>query len=294
MKLRETLLAFVLIASAVGWVSPVFSQDQDSDVAIRGDHQRDAKRLLSRALQNPDRAPEGIRQEIVALRESQELVRNAWVGEYRPEKGASLAEVQEARERFQADYAETIKQSREMRVRVLNRLREGAREAIDDSEWNEEARALYSEYKAAQRSLDLAWREEKAGLGDEVTRRQVSAARRRFEEANADLIAKQKELAVAVRQLVRGSRDDTALERDPLPPELEDLRREMASIRQQLGRERRLANEEMRGMSRREREEYRRNVLEELKELHDQIKERRRRFIDELRDGQSGDRRPEG
>lgn len=294
MKVREKILAFVMIAAAIGGVSPAFSQDGDLDGAPSGESGQDSKRLLSRAMQNPDSAPEGLRQDIIALRRSQELVRSAWVNEYRPVKGASVMEVREARAAFQADYAEQIAESRELRIRVLNKLREGARNAMDDSEWSEEARALYGEYQATQAELDRAWQVARANLGEDATRKQVSAARRRFNQANADLIAKQKELAISVRQLIRENRGGNVSDRDPLPEGLRDLRSDMNSLRQQMRQRQSQALEEMRGMSRREREQYRQNLLEELKELHDEIKTRRRQVIDEIRDGQDGDRRPEG
>lgn len=291
MKLREKLTVITLIAVAFIWVSPAFSQDEG---ASRGEYNKDSKRLLSRVLQNPDSAPEGLRQEIVSLRESQDGVRDAWVNEFRPAKGASIAEIREAREAFQAEYSEQIQASRELRVRVMNKLREGAREAIDESEWNEEARALYGEYKETQSELDQAWRAVKAELGDDLTRRELNSARRRFNEANADLIAKQKELAISVRQLIRENRGDVLNDREALPEELQDLRSDMDTLRFQMRQRQRQAREEMRGMPRREREQYRQELLQELRELHDDIKQRRRQVIDQIRDGQDGDRRPEG
>lgn len=294
MKLREKILAFALIASVLGWLPPAFSQDEDSGGALRKEYTQDAKRLLSRVLQDPDSAPIGIRQDIIALREAQDLVRDAWVNEYRPAKGASVADVRAAREAFQADYAEQIKESRELRIRVLNRLREGVRGAIDEARWSDDARALYQEYKDTQAALDQAWQAVKAELGEDASRDQIQAAKRRFNEANSDLIEKQKELAVSVRQLIRDNRDETPAEREPLPEELQDLRSEMNSLRNRMKERHHKARDDMRGMSRREREEYRQGLLEELKELHDDIKTRRRQVIEEIREGQSGDRRPEG
>jgi len=297
MKLKEKILALVLIVAAIGWTSPAFSQDGDSgeEPTQQGTNGGPYfKRLLARVLQNPESAPEGLRRDIMELRVSQEEIRSAWVNEYRPAKGASADEIKSAREAFQADYAEQIAASKELRIRVANKLREGARRAIDDSEWNEEARALYQEYQSTQAEIAQAWRAVKAELGEDATREEIRAAKRRFDEANADLIAKQKELAAAVRQLIRENRDETVAARDPLPQELQDLRSDMNALRREMHQRKQQAHEEMRGMNRREREQYRQNLLEELKELHDEIKERRRQVIDEIRDGQNGDRRPEG
>ncbi|MBK1877915.1 hypothetical protein [Pelagicoccus mobilis] len=288
MKLLEKILAYALIVSAIGLASPAFSQIGEKE---SGAHH---KRLLSRVLKNPDSAPEGVKQDIIALRVSQEEIRRAWVNEYRPEKGATTSEIREAREAFQSDYAEQIEASRELRISVMNQLRDGARRAIDESEWSEEARTLYQEYQGVQSELDEAWKAVKAELGEDATRKEVNAARRRFDEANADLVAKQKELAVAVRQLIRDNRDRTVSAREPLPEELQTLRSDMNVLRDELRQRKQEAHEDMRGMSRREREQYRKDLLDELKELHDEIKERRRQVIDEVRDGQTGDRRPEG
>ena len=287
MKVRETIWALILIAAAFGWVSPAFSQGGSDD-------SQQYDRLLSRVLQNPDGVSEELKQEVIALREAQELIRNAWVNEYRPAKGASVEEIRTARESFQTDYAEQIEESRGLRIRVLNQLREGAREAIDESVWSEDARTLYQEYRNTQSELERAWLAVKTELGEDATRREIAAARRRFFEANSDLIAKQKELALAVRQLIRDNRDESISEREPLPQELQDLKSEMDTLRYQLRERQRKAHDEMRGMDRSERENYRQNLLEEMKQLHDDIKERRRQVIDEVRDGQNGDRRPEG
>ncbi len=296
---RKTLVLATLAAMAL-WTTSAVAQNEGagSETAIEQDSpqyrfQKD-DRLISQLLRNPDTAPLSLRQELVALRESQMAIRTAWIEDYRPGDNATAEEIKAARELFQSDYSEQIQASKELRRSLMQELRSGLRDAIDDSAWNEEARAIYAEYKQNQEQLGEAWRAARAELGADATREEIKAAKERFNEANADLIAQQKELAKQVRELIRENRSERLAQRDEVPQELLDLRADMDALRSQVRARQRQAREDMRNLSRAEREEYRRNLLDELKELHDEIKERRRQVIDEIQDGQTGDRRPEG
>lgn len=301
MKINRKIIVLAIAAAVVSWTMPAFAQDDgDGENATSEDSSQSrvrpqkADRLINQLLRNPDDAPESLKLQILDLRDSQDSLRDAWIEDFRPGDDATADEIKSARVAFQAEYAEDIRTSRELRLTVMRDLRAGLRDAIDDSTWNEQARELYSEYKKSHAELGEAWKAVRSELGEDATREEIKAARERFNEANADLISQQKRLAKQVRNLIRENRSDRSVPREALPQELQDLRSDMSTLRDQVRSRQRQARDDMREMNRGEREQYRRALLEELKDLHDEIKQRRREIIDEIQDGQSGDRRPEG
>ncbi|EDY84104.1 hypothetical protein VDG1235_3733 [Verrucomicrobiia bacterium DG1235] len=302
MKSNGKKLIIALLVGALSWAMPMIAQNVDTGSSngtndsgsVSENRLRSDNRLLNRILKNQDRLPEDLQEDVALLQESLQAIRDAWLTGYRPGEGATAEEIKAAREQFQAEYAEEIEANKELRVAVMREVRQGIRDAIDDSEWSEEARALYAEYKLIKTELAEAWQAIRAELGDDATREDIVAAKERFKEENAELIAQQKELATQVRELIRENRGNPGFERDPLPEELQELRREMAQLRHEVRTQNRTARDDMQGMTREQREQYRQTLLNEMKDLHDEIKERRRQIIGETRDGQNGDNRPEG
>lgn len=297
MKINRKIKLWALFVAMMGCGVSGFAQDAAPAGALNGvlkDRLQAKEGLLGNILRNPDRAPAELRDEILALRESTAAIHDLWLTEFRPGTGATAEEIKAARDAFQEEYAEQIAANKELRRALMAELREGIRDVVDETEWSEEARALYAEYKASQEALAEAWRVIRAELGTDATREEIVAAKERFKEANAELIAQQKELAKQVRELIRENRNMPIVERDQLPVALQDLRGDMAVLRDQIRARRMQAREEMDGMTREELEQYRRGLLGELKELHDEIKERRRQVIDEVQGGLNGDHRPEG
>lgn len=295
MKFNIKIALAVLLCVAMSWPATGLAQEEgesqdEGDLPAKRHWNDDF--LADRLLKNLDEAPVDLREGVNALQDAQELIRSAWVSGYKPGPGASPKDLKAAREAFQADYAEEIAASKQLRSALAEELRAGVRQAIDDSNWNEDTRALYAEYKQTQARLGKAWRAVRSDLGQDVSRKKLAAAKRRFNQSNADLIARQKELATRVRGLVREKRENRSIEREALPREFQDLRREMSNLRNQLRERQRRARNEMRGMSREEREQYREELLNDLRELHDEIKERRRQTIDGIRDDKNGDRHP--
>lgn len=291
MKLNIKILVFTTAAAA--WAMAGFAQVREGGTSLKERFEKDG-RVLEYFLKNPDESPETLRAMVVRLRQSQVSLRDSWIQEYRPGDGATVAEIRAAREEFQSEFADEIRASKELRASLVRELRQRGRDATDDSAWNEEAREIYAQYNQVQSELSAAWRAVRAELGQDATRGEIAAAKERFNEANADLIANQKELALQVRQLIRENREERVLARDELPQEMQDLRRDMAALRQQVRNRQRQARADMKNLNKENREAYRQDLLEDLKDLHDEIKERRRQVIDELRDDQNGDRRPEG
>lgn len=300
MKLNRKTLVLALAAAVAACSMPVFAQDEgvatDTDSTQTSSKLRFQKedRIIAQMLKDPESAPESLREQVATLRESQQLIRSAWIENFHPGEDATAEEIKAAREAFQAEFAVEIRASKDLRFSVMRELRSGVRDAIDDSTWNRHARAIYAEYMRTQSELSGAWREIRKELGEGATREEIAAAKERFNEENSDLLLQQKELALQVRELIRDNRQERGAARDELPQELQDLRSDMSDMRDQVRSRQRQARDDMRNLGREEREQYRRTLLEDLKELHDEIKERRRQVIDEIRDGQNGDRRPEG
>lgn len=301
-KYRKTL-AMALVGTTVAWATPAIAQDGDTQSAGNQDGMagsvirnrlRSSDRILSRVLDNPDLVSEELQAQVEALQASIDAIHEAWIAEYYPGSDATVEEIQAARTAFQEAYAEQIAANKELRIAVMTELRAEYRNQIDDSEWSDEAKALYQEYNDTKQTLAAAWTEIRATLGEDATREEIIAARELFREENAELIAQQKELAIQIRELVRESRGGPLFERGPLSDELMGMRQDVAAMRSQVRERRQLAREEMQGMTAEEREEYRAALLEDLKDLHDDIKQRRRQLIEEVRAGQDGDRRPGG
>lgn len=289
---RKTLVLAVVAVLAIG-TGTTFAQDGEDGSSPRVRFQKD-DRLITQFLKNPEDAPLQLREDISTLRQSQTAIRTAWIEGFRPGDNATADEIKAAREAFQMEFSEEIRASKQLRTALLRELRVELRDAVNDSTWNEQARAIYSEYQSIQGELGESWKSVRSELGRDATREEIRAAKERFNEANADLLTQQKELAKQVRDLIRENRDVRVADREGLPPELLDLRQDMNAMRDQMRTRQRQARDDMRDLNRSEREQYRRTLLEELKELHDEIKQRRRQVIDEIRGGQSGDRRPEG
>lgn len=289
--------------AAVAWATPLVAQNDDGDT--RGyQFNRDnvmngilnpSDRLIERAQANIDRLPEETREDLLALQEALRALTETWVDEYRPGLGATLGEIRAARDAFVADMAEEIAASRELRKSVVMQLRNEVRDRFGDEEWSEEARALYVEYNAIKLQLATAWRAIVGELGDDATREDVAAARERFKEANVELIAQEKELAQQIRNLIRENvrENRPVVERQPLPAELQSLRDEMRAEREALRAERQAARAEMASMTSEEREAKRAELLEKHKEAHNDMKERRRQLIEDLKNEKDGDRRAE-
>lgn len=293
---RTRKILALAVAALACWSAPAFAQDggaAEEQVIPKNRFQKD-EHLISQLLKKPDEAPESIREEVMALRQSQVEIRKAWIEEYRPGDHATAEEIRTARQAFQKDYAAEIRASRELRGNLVRRLRSGVRDAVNDATWSEQARAVYAEYQENQTELKQAWEATLEELGEGATREEVKAAQAEFDQEYASTIARQKALARQLRVLLRDNREEKVSLRDDLPPELQDLRSDMANLRDQVRFRQRKAREDMMNLSREEREEYRRALLEELKQLHDEVKLRRRQAIEEIREDQAESRGPKG
>ena len=298
MKMKNQGMICAVVLAACVWAAPGLAQRAGTE---RGDRfslliEGPTDRLLERALENLEALPEELQAEVLALRDSLQSLKEAWVSDYRPGADATLGEIREARAAFESDFAAEIEANKQLRISVVSELRVELRNRFADEDWSQEARDLMQQYNEIKRQLAAEWKEAVASLGDDATREDVAAAKARFAEANAELIAQQKELAVQVRLLIRENRGNgrELADRGELPEELRALRSEIAVLRSQIRERKEAAREELKGMSREEREAYRRALLDELKDVHDDIKERRRQMIRDLGDEQDGDRRPEG
>lgn len=293
MKNRKYVLITAATLAVAAWATPIFAQE---DTAIRS-IVRPGSRLLDRAIENIDRLPEDLQGDVTDLKEGIDAIKDAWTNEYRPGQDATLDEIKAARAAFQEAYADDIASNKELRKEVVRELRDGLRDRRgDDQPWNEEARELNAEYKELKRQLAADWKAVVAGLGGDATREDLRNAKERFLEANADVIAKQKELAQQIRDLIRENKGERrpVVDREPLPPELQAMRDEIRLARRDLKALRRDARLELRDIDDpAEREVKRAEILEELKEAHNDIKDKRRELIEDLRDEQDGDRRAE-
>lgn len=239
-----------------------------------------------------ERLPEHLRDEAEALRAAREELRAAWDEDFRPAADATILEIRAARQAFRDAYAAKIEASRELRRDLVAELRETVRDRFDDAEWNEQARELYQEYQDVKQELAEAWRAVLAQLGDGATRAEIRVARERFLEANAELVLEQKELAQEIRDLIAANRPERPI-RGPLPEELQALRDDIRVVRETIRERKREAREALPGLSPEERQAYLTDLRADLREAHEDIKEARRAVIDDLRDGDNGDRRSE-
>ncbi|MDQ8204796.1 hypothetical protein [Pelagicoccus sp. SDUM812003] len=305
MKIRIKSLAGLMALSAGILTSSVLAQsgdgsDPETGYALNRDRplnpiMRPNDQLLARALANLDTLPEGLQQDVVALRDTLQAISDAWEADYRPDIGAGNQAWKAARDAFMSDYADEIETAKELRYSVVTELRADFRERFDGENLGEEGQALLEEYRELKQSLAEQWRAIRDELGEDATREEIASAKEQFEEENAELIAQRKELASSLRELIRDNRRDRVeLERGPMSDAMRELRNDIHALRQQVRARKQEAREEMKGMTREEREEYRRALIDELKDVHDDIKERRRQAIQDLRDDQDGDRRPEG
>lgn len=301
MKRKQYGTLFAAALLAVAWATPIFAQERlrardgilDRDNALNF-ILRPSDRLLERALDNLDSLPEDLQQDIADLQDSMLVLTSAWINDYRPGADATLGEIEAAREAFVTDYVDEIAENRSLRKEVVTELRNGIRERFGNQEWNEEARGLYQQYNEIKMQLAMQWRRVRASLPDDSTREDIREARRRFLEANADVIAQQKEIAQQIRDLIKDNRGDRPVaKRQPLPPELQAMRDEIHLARAELRARKQELRAELSDLTPEEREARRLEILDELKEAHDDIKARRRQLIDDLRGEQDGDRRPE-
>ncbi len=298
--MKNILTAALVVANV--WAPSIYAQNQmeregqgnDRDSVLRP-LLRPSDRLLARAYRNVDALPEGLQTDVITLKESVTALADTWATDYRPGDAATLGDISEARDRFKADFADDIAANKELRKEVVRDLRNGLRDRFKGKEWNEEARALYRGYQAIAKQLATVWREARAALGDDATREDLKEAKHRFNEANADLIAEQKEVAQQIRNLIKENthHDRPVEDRKSLPPELQALRDEMRALRGSIRARKHQAREDLRDLSPEEREAYRLALLGEFKDAHDDIKARRRKLIEDLRNEQDGDRRTE-
>ncbi len=298
---NKSIIAAVTLAVAA-WATPYIARGQDDargyqinrDNVLNG-IVNPSDRLLERAMTQMEQLPEELQADIAALREAQQALTDAWVAEYRPGAGATVGEIRAARDAYVEAMQEEIAASKELRKQVVTQLRNELRDKYGDEEWSEEVRELYAEYKELKLQLALAWREVLAGLGDEATREEVAAAKDAFKEQNAEQIAQEKELAQQLRNLIReNAREARQIgERQPLALEMQTLRDEIRAAREQMRLKKQQARAEMANLDPAQRELKRQEILEELKETHNDIKTRRRQLIEDIRNEQDGDRRPE-
>lgn len=298
---NKSIIAAVTLAVAA-WATPYIARGQDDtrgyqlnrDNVLNG-IVNPSDRLLERAMAQVEQLPEELQADIAALREAQQALTDAWIEEYRPGAGATVGEIRAARDAYVEAMQEEIAASKELRKQVVTQLRNELRDKYGDEEWSEEARELYAEYKELKLQLALAWREVLAGLGDEATREEVAAAKDAFKEQNAEQIAQEKELAQQLRNLIReNAREARQIgERQPLALEMQTLRDEIRAAREQMRLKKQQARGEMADLDPAQRELKRQEILEELKETHNDIKTRRRQLIEDIRNEQDGDRRPE-
>lgn len=300
------MLATMLAAAA--WATTAFNQTLGASGAAKGrpglqldgeeamnPGSQASDRLVDRAMENIDRLPEDLQEEVAALRDSSTAIREKWEAEYRPGADASAEELLAAREQFQEDLATEIETNRDLRKEVVTRLRDELRGPLKDTEMSDETQAKFQAYNEVKLNLNAAWREARAALGANANKEEVNEARKRFIEENAEQIAKQQELAQEIRELVRSNagQGNPGKGRGQLPPALQELRSEVHLARKALQEEKREARDTFRGLSPEDREMKREQILKDFREAHDDIKESRRRLIEDLRGNEDGDRRSE-
>lgn len=250
--------------------------------------------LVSRLVENPERLAPDLRESVVALGRTEASIKKIWRKDYRPEQGATDKEIDEARRQFRSDYAEQIRASKRLRLAVIREVKSSIREAINDSEWDVEARSVYGDYTKSQTDLRNAWRSARQGLGSGASREQVAAAKRQFQKDNAALIEAQKERAKDLRLMLRESRDEFRADREPLGDDLQKLRSDMNRLRDDFRQSQGPTRVERNKLTYAERVRIRRELSDNLRDLQDELRNRRRQIIDGIRDREDGPRRPEG
>lgn len=280
MRLKRKILVLGFAAVAIA-SSVVSAPGQQRRFGSAGERERDPGRggrahfdsqSLSRVLRNPTEAPEDLEEAVIAFRDSQRLIRDAWVNDFQPGPDASQSDWKAARAAFQEAYAEQMEMTKELKAALVSELQVRLRERIDESELSEEASSLRTELEQNQSQLTEAWREAKEDLGDDATREEIAAARKRFREVHQESITQQRELLKRLRDLGRASREV----KDAAPLELQDLRRELMEERDQMRSRQRRGLEDLRNLNQAERQEFRRSLVLELRELKEKIKERPR------------------
>ncbi|MBC2606350.1 hypothetical protein [Pelagicoccus albus] len=301
MKKYKRHLVAAITLGAVSLVMPTFGQGNfgsDTQAGQYGIVDRlidSSDELIERAFKAYQNLPEETQQDLLAYQQGLAELRTTWENEYQPGEGATLDEIIAAREAYVLEMTEEIQASRELRMEIVASLRSELRDRFEGEAWTDEARAQYEEYNQVKRELAAAWAAVLADLGGDATREDIAAAREQFKLDYADVIAEQKELAKQLRQAARQFAQENRpyADREVLPPELQALRDEIQAERQALREQRREAFQAMAGMTAEEREAARLELLEEMKQTHNEIKERRRQIIEGIGDMQDGDRRPE-
>ncbi|MDQ8199997.1 hypothetical protein QEH56_17670 [Pelagicoccus enzymogenes] len=254
-----------------------------------------SEKLIARASVNRDRLSEEMQANLTALEEAQAEIVATWESEYKPAVDATQEQILEARAAFEAEMETQIDAALELRKSLVAGLREDLRAQVGSRDWSGEARAKFQAYGEIKAQIGSSWVEAKAELGEDATRSEIAAAKEAFLEANAELIAQQKALAAELRALVRSemAEERPQIDREALPEAIAELRADIQLARGTMSERKDEVREEMSNLSGEAQAELRQEIALELQASFDEIKEKRRQLIDDLKDEQDGDRRQE-